>query len=71
MNLYPDEPIFILRAADAMAPWAILDWARSVVQSPDASKPQFDQAAQGYQVAMAMLEWQKLNKDKVKLPDKF
>ncbi|PSR54187.1 hypothetical protein AHMF7605_11965 [Adhaeribacter arboris] len=69
MNLYPDEPTFTLRAADTYAPKTILDWARSVLQSPNATREQFLKAAQAHQVAERMLYWQAENPDKVKVPD--
>lgn len=69
MNLHPDEPVFVLRAADVHAPQTIIDWARVVISNPGATRTHFDKATAALAVANQMLEWQQANPDKVKIPD--
>jgi len=71
MNLYEDEPIFMLRAADFHAPRAVTHWARTVIQNPKSTEYQFRQATQALIIADNMHEWQQNNPEKVKLPDKI
>ena len=63
------EPIFTLRAQDVHAPQIILAWVDKMVQNPEITKAQFDKATSAFKVALDMVEWQKANPDKVKIPD--
>ena len=64
-----EEPIFTLRAQDKNAPEDVRFWARRIIRDPGATEAQFRKALSAIQVAEEMEYWQKMNPDKVKLPD--
>jgi hypothetical protein len=59
----PDEPLFILRAQDRLAPIVVQLWAQmaDLVGSP--------KSLEAAGLAAAMLRWQHAHPDKVKWPD--
>jgi hypothetical protein len=60
-----DEPVFILRAQDILAPRVVVRWAHLAEQ---AGSPQ-DKVRAALQVAKQMADWQANNQHRVKLPD--
>lgn len=66
-----DEPVFILRAQDAFAPLAIVDWANnlravaSVKQDKVLAKKYEDKALGALEVSAQMVIWQKANGKKI------
>jgi hypothetical protein len=82
LGIPEDEPIFILRAQDKHAPWAVEDYCHSVFTAhrkrlqfeTDAASVEQLKAARVWrqrvdECAEAMYEWQEKNEDKVKVPD--
>lgn len=60
-KLKPDEPYFVLRAQDVLAPKSVRDWgARLCVHSPGNQK-----AGEAFELAGRMDAWQALNTCKV------
>ena len=60
-----DEPIFILRAQDATAPLAVIDWInRASRYGADLHK-----VNEAMALAVQMIEWQIAHHDRVKVPD--
>jgi len=60
-----DEPVFILRARDMLAPKAVVRWAHLAEQ---AESPQ-NKVRGALQVAKQMADWQANNRHRVKVPD--
>ena len=60
-----DEPVFILRARDMLAPKAVVRWAHLAEQ---AESPQ-NKVRGALQVAKQMADWQANNRYRVKVPD--
>ena len=60
-----DEPVFILRARDILAPKAVVRWAHLAEQ---AGSPQ-DKVRSALQVAKQMADWQANNRHRLKVPD--
>lgn len=65
-KLHPDEPVFILRSQDQLAPKAVCDWANRALSSGKVPVEKINGAIAD---EMAMENWQRVNPDKVKLPD--
>ena len=62
----PDEPVFILRAQDITAPTCVMEWMEGVSKgSPCVSEKLSDASS----VVKAMLNWQRDNQERVKIPD--
>jgi hypothetical protein len=60
-----DEPIFILRAQDVLAPRVVVRWAHLAEQ---ADAP-LDKVQGALKRAKEMADWQAQNPDRVKVPD--
>ena len=60
-----DEPLFILRAADKLAPEIVTQWATAAATV--GSPPEKVREALG--LAQRMRDWQRRNPSKVKVPD--
>ena len=60
-----DEPVFILRAQDILAPRVVVRWAHLAEQ---AGSPQ-DKVRGALQLAKRMADWQVDNPQRVKVPD--
>jgi hypothetical protein len=60
-----DEPVFILRAQDILAPKVVVRWAHLAEQ---AGSPH-DKVRGALQVAKQMADWQANNQHRVKVPD--
>ena len=60
-----DEPVFILRAQDILAPRVVVRWAHLAEQ---AGSPQ-DKVRGALQVAKQMADWQVNNRHRLKVPD--
>lgn len=61
-----DEPIFVLRAQDRLAPALIREWVNRAKQASSLGARRTEEALQ---VADAMEEWQKAHPGRVKYPD--
>lgn len=61
-----DEPVFLLRSQDQLAPKAVGDWANRALGN---GKVHVDKVNGAIADGMAMDDWQAKNPDKVKLPD--
>jgi hypothetical protein len=61
----PDEPVFILRAQDILAPRVVVRWAHLAEQ---AGSPQ-DKVLGALQLAKQIADWQANNGHRVKVPD--
>lgn len=61
-----DEPVFLLRAQDQIAPKGVNDWAGRCMSN---GKVPIEKINDGINVEMQMVDWQERNPDKVKLPD--
>ena len=60
---HPDEPIFVLRANDPLAPALVRTWAHSYATNCG-EEPTADQSAkilEAYQCARAMRQWREAN----------
>lgn len=62
--LAPDEPVFVLRAQDMLAPGVVQVYADALRK---VGRP--DHAADVEGVGIEFLRWQARNRDRVKLPD--
>ena len=60
-----DEPVFILRAQDILAPRVVVRWAHL---TEGAASPQ-DKVHGASLIAKQMADWQAKNPDRVKVPD--
>lgn len=60
-----DEPVFLLRGQDTVAPQVVAFWCEQAVQAGAA--PDIIKAAKGQ--VKAMIDWQMKNHSKVKIPD--
>ena len=60
-----DEPVFILRAQDILAPRVVVRWAHLAEQT---GSPH-DKVGAALQVAKQMADWQANNQHRVKVPD--
>jgi hypothetical protein len=63
-RLAPDEPVFVLRGQDVLAPLAIQQYAEGLRRAGRESD-----AADVEQRGIEFLRWQAANRDRVKLPD--
>ncbi len=61
----PDEPIFVLRAQDELAPYALRHW----IQSAKGRGVTLNKRLEVARELSRMLAWQKDHPDQVKLPD--
>ena len=60
-----DEPVFILRAQDILAPRVVVRWAHLAEQAGTAQ----DKVRGALEVAKQMADWQANNPHRVKVPD--
>ena len=60
-----DEPVFVLRAQDKVAPYAVNTWTQMAHLSGASTKKQ----GGAHTVSAEMINWQRGNLDKVKVPD--
>ena len=60
-----DEPVFVLRARDMLAPRVVVRWA-SLAEQANVSR---DKVASALRRAKEMADWQARNPDCVRLPD--
>jgi hypothetical protein len=60
-----DEPVFILRARDILAPRVVVRWAHL---AEEAGSPQH-KVQSALQLAKRMADWQANNQHRVKVPD--
>jgi len=65
LKLHQDEPFFILRASDLIAPATVMVWANLATthQVPD------DKIREAVEQVNAMVEWQRRNQHLTKIPD--
>lgn len=63
-RLAPDEPVFVLRGQDVLAPLAIQQYAEGLRRAG-----RDEQAAEVEQRGIDFLRWQAANRHRVKLPD--
>lgn len=63
-RLDPEEPIFVLRARDALAPQAVQAWIKLAWEFIDNAKRK-----EAADLLSKMKEWQTKNPDRVKYPD--
>jgi hypothetical protein len=61
-----DEPVFILRGRDLLAPLRVKAWIAAAVESDVVPQDKIDGARAHYD---AMIQFQKENKDRCKMPD--
>ena len=60
-----DEPVFILRAQDKLAPWVVVRWAHLAEQ---AGAPQ-DEVQGALELAKQMVDWLETHKHMATVPD--
>lgn len=60
-----DEPVFVLRAQDKLAPDLIDSWARRI----EAIRGRSKKTIEALELAQDMKDWQRTHPDKVKIPD--
>lgn len=65
-----DEPLFVLRANDELAPEAVLHWARQYVRRTSIADPDYNRKINKYHeattLAMEMIRWRE-RKEKLKV----
>lgn len=61
-----DEPLFLLRAQDALGVKTVNDWAAHAMNSGQVSGEKVNGAMN---VGMAMGDWQRAHPERVKMPD--
>ena len=69
-----DEPLFILRAQDKLAPQVVRLWAASLLAAllgdgENASQAQVDKVTRAMKLAIDMEAWQAQHSARVKIPD--
>lgn len=69
-RLYPDEPTFVLRAADTFAPEVVQAWVAKMRETEGANPLTHENIIRQAEDTVALMEaWQARNLDKVKTPD--